>query len=429
VFLATVAALPIASRTLSADEFGIWLIIVSAAGLLGFADLGIGNGLTSLVASAAGRDDTAHIRRFVASGFAGLLAVAAVVGAAFALIQPHVDWGTLLHLSSAEAADDAGTAVAVFAACFLVGIPFAIAPRVQAGLQEGWQANLWTAAGPVLGLVGVAIAGAAGGGLPLFVLAWQGGSTLCSMLHFATLFGVQRRDLAPVPRAVTATDAREVLRKGSLFLVLSLAIAVGYESDSLVIAHYLGSDRVADYQVPLTLFSVLPALVGFLVTPLWPAYSEALSRGDHDWVSRALARSLRLGAVVTVPLAAILVVTAKPIIQAWVGDASSPTWGLLALMGIWAALTGVITPIAIYLNGAQVIRFQVLCATSMAIANIVLSIVLVQSIGLSGPMLGTVIATTVFVVVPYVAFLRHSSALRMISNSSPSSAGNAATSQ
>lgn len=429
MFVATAAALPIASRALAADEFGIWLIIASSAGLLGFADLGIGNGLTSLVASAAGRDDAAQIRRLVASGFAGLLAVAAIVGGAFALLQSHIDWGGILRLSSARASDDAAASVAVFAACFLAGMPFAIAPRVQAGLQEGWQANLWMAAGPVLGLAGVAVVAAADGGLPWFVLAWQGGPTLCSMLHFATLFGLQRRDLAPAPGSVTGADAREVVRKGSLFLVLSLAIAVGYESDSVVIAHYLGSDRVGDYQVPLTLFSVLPALVGFLVTPLWPAYSEAIARGDDDWVRSALARSLRVGAMVTVPLAAILVLAGKPIVQAWVGDASSPTWGLLALMGAWAALSGLITPIAIYLNGAQVMRFQVLCATSMAVANIVLSIVLVQSIGVAGPMLGTVAATAVLVLVPYVVFLRRSSALRTASNSSPSSAGNAATSQ
>ncbi len=68
------------------------------------------------------------------------------------------------------------------------------------------------------------------------------------------------------------------------------------------------------------------------------------------------------------------------------------------------ALSG---PVAMLLNGLHRLRPQVIAAVAMAIANIVLSIVWVQHLGISGPLLATAVTQACCVLVPMAFYLRH----------------------
>jgi O-antigen/teichoic acid export membrane protein len=63
-------------------------------------------------------------------------------------------------------------------------------------------------------------------------------------------------------------------------------------------------------------------------------------------------------------------------------------------------------PFAMLLNGANVVGFQAGCSILMAIANITISVYLVQRIGVSGAVYGSVIAQIIFVLVPDLWYVR-----------------------
>ncbi len=63
-------------------------------------------------------------------------------------------------------------------------------------------------------------------------------------------------------------------------------------------------------------------------------------------------------------------------------------------------------PLAMLLNAANVVRFQVVIAVLMCVTNLVLSIVLVETVGVAGPALGTAIAQTVCVLIPSAVYIR-----------------------
>jgi O-antigen/teichoic acid export membrane protein len=74
-------------------------------------------------------------------------------------------------------------------------------------------------------------------------------------------------------------------------------------------------------------------------------------------------------------------------------------------------------PFAMLLNGANVVGFQVVCAVLMAVANVAISIYLVQRIGVSGAVYGSVISQFFFVLVPETWYVRRF--LRRLSGSQP----------
>src|SRR5262245_22841729 len=136
--VASLVAVPVMLRYLGAERYGLWAAISSAGMALLFADLGIGNGLLSVLAEDAGRDDRKAAQGHVSSAFVALLLVALALGALFAVAYPHVPWAALLRASSATASREAGPSVAAFLLCFLATMPLGIATRVRLARQEGF---------------------------------------------------------------------------------------------------------------------------------------------------------------------------------------------------------------------------------------------------------------------------------------------------
>jgi len=127
------------------------------------------------------------MQSLVASGFYMLVLVAALLGAAYAVVYPIVPWGEVLNASSPAVAQLAGPGVAVLVGMTLVGIPFGLAVRVRLGFQESFIANLWMSVGSVVSLGAVVLAIALGAPLPWLVFAFACGPLSASLLNCASL--------------------------------------------------------------------------------------------------------------------------------------------------------------------------------------------------------------------------------------------------
>ena len=189
---------------------------------------------------------------------------------------------------------------------------------------------------------------------------------------------------------------------GSLFFVLQLAAALAFASDNLIAAQVLGTEAVAEYAVTLQLFSLPMLLLGTLFAPLWPAYGEAVTRGDVLWVQQTLRRSLLLAAIVAGLPSMMLVLWGGPLIHWWAGPSITPSFWLLVGLAMWAVLQALGNAVAMFLNGASVIRLQVICASLLALVGLPAKVILAREFGLPGIAWGTVLAYSVLVATPYL---------------------------
>lgn len=405
--VSTLISVPLTIHYLGLEEYGLWLTISSVIAFFGFADLGIGNGLLNAIAEAHGRDDREIARRYVSSGFFLLSGIALVILAAFWAAYPLIPWPAVFNVKSAVAARQAGPATAALVFCFAASIPLGIVQRVQSGYQEGFASNLWQSAGSIMGLAALLIAIHFRAGLVWLVLAVTGAPVVAGLANGAVVFGWQRRWLRPRWSCVTQTAARRLFKLGFLFLVLQVAIALAYTSDNIVAAQVLGADLVPQYAVPFRLFAIPSTLLYLVLSPLWPAYGEAISRGDAGWVRRTLGRSLVTALLFSGAAAIVLVLAGKPLIRLWAGPEIRPTWLLLVGLGIWTVLGALGNAASMLLNAMNVVRLQAYCAMIMAVVNLGLSIVLAHRIGVAGIIWGTVISYAACVVVPMLTYVPH----------------------
>jgi O-antigen/teichoic acid export membrane protein len=399
-------SVPLTLHYLGAEQYGLWMTISSLIACLSFSDLGINNGLLNGISRSHGADSRELARQYVSSAFFLLTAVSAFLGVAFACSYSWIPWQSFFHLHSAEARSEAGPAVAVFLASFLLQIPAGIVTRVQSGYQDGFGANLWLLLGNVLSFAALLSVIFLRGSLVHLIMAISGAPLITLIVNGVVLFGTSKPWLRPQWASVTPAICRELLRTGLLFLALQVAMAVCFSSDNIVIAQVMGAEAVTQYAVPAKLFSTVTILTSLVAASLWPAYGEALVRKDYIWVKTALRKSFLALSGTSIVLSLCLIVAAPAIIRIWVGPNIHVSVLLLVGLGIWNVIFALCAPFSMLLNAASIIRFQVTVASAAAVVNLSLSIYLTRRIGVSGVVYGSLIAQIALVLIPYWFYAR-----------------------
>jgi O-antigen/teichoic acid export membrane protein len=388
------------------DRNGIWLQMSSFVAALGPLDLGIGLGLLTVVSDAHGRDDKEAARRAISTAMAMLSLIGALVIVVFGVAYFTVPWAGVFNVHTQPAISEAGPAAAVLVGAFAVGLPLGIVGTVQLAHQTGYISSAWAIVGNLGSFVALVLIINIHGSLPLLMLAMTCVGLPMAVLNGWFLFRRHRPWLMPRVRDVDFRAGRGLLRVGSFFIVLQIAGLVAYSLDNIVIAQILGSGAVQEYAVPTKLFVLAPTLLSYVLIPLWPAYRESLARGDGAWVKRTLRRSIILAALLNIPSSLFLIVAGPFLLNAWVHSQVHPTTLLLVGLGTWTIMNTLNAPFAMLLNGANVVGFQAGCSILMAIANVTISIYLVQRIGVSGAVYGSVISQLVFILIPEIWYVR-----------------------
>ncbi len=403
---AVIISVPLTIAYLGTERYGLWLTISSFAAFLSFSDLGVGNGLLNAIANANGRNDRLAMRRAISSSVLLLTGVSIGLLILFWVIYPYAPWQQVFNVSSAQAIAEAGPALAVFVTCFLINMPFEAVHRVQEGLQEGYRSKLWQAGGSLASLLALVVTIRYQLGLPWLVLSFTGVPVVVTCLNNISVYGSRYPWLRPAWGFATRTEAKNLANVGFMFLLVQLSMAVAFASDNMVIAQILGPATVTQFGVPQRLFALLLMLVSVALSPLWPAYGEALSRNDVAWAKQTLARTVRSSLSIVGPMALVVVLLGQWIIQVWVGPGVSPSWLLLTGFGVWVVISSAGNAMAMFLNGAGKVRFQVVTATAMAVTNLMLSIHLTHLIGVPGPIWGSVISYAIVLLVPTFFYVR-----------------------
>lgn len=400
------AMIPLSLNYLGTERFGLWMTISAMVGMLGIADLGVGSGLMNAVSTAYGRDDIQSIRKRIGSGFLLLSTIALVIIAGFFIITPFVSWAQLLNVSGELATEEAAPTIAVVVIFFALSIPAGVVFKVLMGLQMGFLANIWLMVGNIIGFAAVLTVIYFGATLPYLAAATVSAPVIVAVLAGIYFWGVRNPLYRPQMVGLKVKDMNSLAGISGLFFILQLSGLIAFQSDYLIISHYLGPESVALYAVAFKLFTLPSIISSFFLNALWPAYAEAKSRGDMRWVFKSFFTSLRYSAIVVLPFSLVLLVGGRWIIENWVGSSITPGFDLLIGLFFWSILTILGGNFAALLNGLGIIKFQIIASLLMAIMNIALSIFLVQKIGISGVVWGSVLSISLFLYIPTIIYLR-----------------------
>jgi O-antigen/teichoic acid export membrane protein len=401
--MVSLASLPLLVGYLGVELYGVYVALTSLTSMLVFADFGLGHGLMNRLSEALAHNQRDTARRLVSSAFFVLMAISALFALAFLLIYPIFPWDRAL--GATRAGVGVGQAAAVFFVLFLLALPFGVAERTRMALQEGYLNSLAVAAGAAAGLAALVFAIWAHASFPVIVIAAGAPPVLAIIMNATLLFLRERPWLRPSLHVANGETARQLARVGFLFLVLQLAVAVAYQSDTVVAAMVINAEAAATYAVTLRVFMLVPSLIGLVLVALWPAYTEAIARGDLAWVWRTLRASVVAAAILAAASSIILLFAGNWVIGLLTGDEIHPPAMLVLGAAIWAVLQATFNALTMLMNAATIVRFQVIAASCMAAASISLSILFAHFFGLAGIVWGTLLAYLVCSAIPVALYL------------------------
>lgn len=406
-------AVPITLGYLGPERYGLWMVISSLSLALNFADLGLGNSLVATLADAHGRGDRSAARQHVSTAFFLFSGIALVLLVAFWVLYPLVDWAHEFNVQSPEAAKEVGPALWCFVGCLVLGLVVGVVSRIELAYQNAFANGVWQAVGSVGSLGALLIAMHYNAGLSGLVLMLSGVPVVATICQALTVFFFTRPWLRPSLAGVNRGVAADLLRLGAGYVVVQLAMTLSMYSDSIITTQILGPTTVTQYSVVSKPFGLLSATLFMALVPMWPAYTEALAKGDFAWVRRTLNRSLALVAFVAGVPGLLLIVVGPPLIRLWVRNPSFdvPT-ALLVALAVWTLIQAVGAVWAALMNGLRIVRFQAVCAVLTSVVALGAKVLLARRAGITGLVWGTSLAHVVFTLVPIGLYMRYSLARR-----------------
>jgi O-antigen/teichoic acid export membrane protein len=393
-------SIPLTVRYLGAERYGAWVTISATMAWIAIADLGLSNSLTNAVSEGYASDRRDLAQDSVAAAFWSLMGIAVVLASTFFSVWARVPWDRVFNVETAQARAEIGPAVAFAFAIFVLNLPFSIVSKIYGAYQEVAFANGWAAAGNVLSLAALVAVTRLRGGLVALVIAVSSMVLLINVISAVWVFGWSKPWLFPSLKRVNWPAVRKLTSLGSMFFVIQMAALILFQTDNLIIAHYRGAAAVTPYSVTWRLFSYTMLFQMLAIPSFWPAYTEAFSRGDRAWVRNSFRLNFRITVASTAALALPLVLCGRWFIERWAGKPAVPPSALLIWMGIWSVIYSATCSQSCILGSSSRLRGQMIYSVVAAVVNIIVSIVLVQRIGVTGAIVGTIIAYAVCVLVP-----------------------------
>lgn len=398
--LVSLITLPITIRYLGPVKYGIWITISTTVLMLGVLDLGIASTLTNYIAKANATDDREMARDYYATAFYITVAIAGLLAVLGYGVWLRVSWGRLFGVPDPMLARQAGLCVGIAVIFFLLNLPLSLAGRIFSGYQQVQISNYFAMIGSVLSFFAIVLGIKARFTIVGLMVLFCGAALTGNLCLNLWLLLRDRPWIRPRLSSVRGALIRDLFGEGSRFFVLQLSGLVVFNSDNLVITHYLGAAEVTPYSVTGRLMSFAVTLQTLLIPVLWPAFSDAFHRGDLPWLRRTYNRVASLTLFIVSMVAFTFALAGRWIIRLWATPAAVPSRSLLWVMAFWVLIMVVSTNQSCLLAATQRIGLQAITSAMAAAFNLAASIYLVRSLGSVGVVLGSIASYLIFVIVP-----------------------------
>jgi O-antigen/teichoic acid export membrane protein len=382
-------ATPLLLRWLGREAFGAFRAASDWTGHLLIFELGVSGALMPLFAQAVGRGDVRKVRAILKVSvrvYLGVTVVMLTAGAGLALVIFR-----LIPVDPSAVSDlKGGCWVALLA---LLVIPLSPFRSLAEADQRNYLINCFLIIQALLVTgMGLALAWAGWGITGQFLAASLASVPLLVMLAWDGL----RRYRAPrnpeVDPALEADIRRDIWKLNWPSLLRNLSGRVGFYTDNLLIAYFLGPAAVASFFLTQRICALAQTQLQGIGSSGWAGLVELAVKGQRELFHRRLIEMtglvVVLGIAVMVPLAAFN----RGFIALWVGPGCFAGDGVTALAAVNGVVLAVSSLWGLVLSGAGHVRRLAPGTAASAALNITVSIVGTLVVGAPGPLLGTLSA-------------------------------------
>ena len=392
--------MPYTIHHLGTTEYGLWMLVASMTSYFQLLDLGYGNGLVRHVADADARGNTTLVNQILSTFaivYAGLGAASAVAVAAMIVwVVPHFPKLLPSQISLAR------FVLAMIGIRIAIGFPMTVFGAATTARQRFALNNLVATVIALLNGAATFALLALGYRVRAVVTA----TTVMALLGYVAYAWTAKiafPELRLRASAFSGALVRDVTAFSLYVFLIDIAIQIGFNLDNVVVGAALGTSAVAVYAVTLRLADTQRQVSCQFNTLMFPVVVRYDAANDPAALKLMLIDGTRLSLTLVCGVTVCLMGFASPLIARWMGpgfEASVLPLQVLALTGVVLVGQG---PLGSILMGTGRHRLVAFASLGEAVANLILSVLLVRRFGLLGVAVGTgvpVFIANLFILAP-----------------------------
>lgn len=382
---------PFILHQLDQSLFGLWVLVGSVVAFGSLLDFGIAGAVTKYVSEYQAQGQIDQAKKLIATALYLYFALGLVVILASIAIAPIFP---RLFNVSAEHKETAVWLVLLSGLGMGLAIPSTSTKAVLSGLQRFDLMNLLSVITTLLSAGFTVIVLLSGGGVIGLVSVTIAVNLL---VQIPAIRFIHR--IAPELHFGLARPSRKMLWTVTSFSSSLFLVHVGGQletkTDEIVIGAFLPVNAVTPYNLARKL-STLPQLMAEqFLSLLLPLASELHAENNRGRLRSLYIISTRVTLGTFLAIGISLVVLAGPILTIWIGEEFAKYADLVFILTLASFIDIPTWPAGFVLQGIGRHRFTAVMALCSGIANLILSLILVQHLGLTGVALGTLIPTAI----------------------------------
>jgi O-antigen/teichoic acid export membrane protein len=383
---------PVLVHGLGDRRYGIWSLVESVLAYLMLFDLGVAASVVRYVARfEATRNQDALNRVFSAS--VCIFAAAGTVVLALTLVFAYPAFG-LLNVPG-DLANEGQWMLILLGLNLALGLPMNVFACVLDGLGRYPAKSAIRTTGIVIRSILFIVVIRSGGGLLPVAIAVTA-YTLVEHLAMAVAVRHYLPGLRFSPRLVDRPTLRAIRGYSIDALMAMVAGRVSFQTDAVVINAFLLPQCITMFAVAGRLVEYAKDSLRVATTVLTPAVSALEARGDTAGIRTVFLDSTRYVLWLILPVQLGLLLLGRPFLLLWMGpeyaELSYPTLAILAAPLALSLSQSVSVRI---LYGTGRLRWFARLVMAEAVANLILSVLLVRPYGIEGVALGTAIPNVI----------------------------------
>jgi len=309
---------PLTINYANPERNGLWLTLYSMIMWLNLFDIGFGLGMRNRVAEAKAVGNNDLCRKYISSTYAIITLICIAIFALFCLINPHLDWTSILKNENPEYNTEITGFVWICVIAFFFTFILNLIKSVVAADQRPAIAAYLDMLGQLLTLAGIFILtkttspsliylGLVSGFAPIIVYL------IANIYLFNTRYKIWR----PSFRHIHFSLAGNMLNLGVKFFITSFAAFLTTQALIFIIQRVAGSVEVTNYNTAFRLFSVAFNVMGIIILPYWTSFTDAYSKGDFEWMKKSI-RHLNKFFLYFIGVQIVLLIASPLIYYLWV---------------------------------------------------------------------------------------------------------------
>lgn len=378
---------PFVAHHVGLSVYGIYLLITSLTTFFTL-DFGMGTATIRYVAAAWAADDRPQLSRIISSSLAFFIGLAVALAVLFA-VSMWVAWPSL-HIPASERSTALKLLIVVGVGQLLIAIPLGVFNQVLIGIGRLDVMNVLQLVQLALRVIATVSLISLGFGIVAVAISE---AVLAVGLGVAAWLSCKGR-MVNVPVSIARARWRMIRSMAPFSLqlfVISAAALVILQADSLIITLFLPVAAVTLYGAAYRIYQVTREVTNALTLALVPAATSRHVQDQFARLQQLFLTATRYSNVLVLLFAVPGMLFAGIVLEAWGGPSFRAGAEVMQIL-LWSQLFNNNHLVAIsILTGKGDVKAYARYHAVWAVSNIILSVILIQSIGIRGVALGTAI--------------------------------------